>query len=229
MYVLTKGADGSLTVIAEERLEALSSFLGPLKVICKFEGRSLVGAAYKPIFPASTQSLPIIAAAHVTSQSGTGLVHCAPAHGAEDYDALRDLTSGLICHVDGKGQFTTDIADVVGPHIGSRLAGKEVLGDGNKEMVAVLKEIGRLVKIQRIKHRYPYDWRTKEPIIVTCVPIHPLRALILTVVSSATSQWFANLDFIKEDALTALKDVSFFPESCEFFTPLLLLPLTVTE
>lgn len=167
MYILVRGGDGSLTIIAEERLEALSSFLGPLEVICKIEGQSLVGAAYKPIFPASAQSLPIINAAHVTSQSGTGLVHCAPAHGAEDYEALRVLNAGLICHVDGKGQFTTEIADVVGPHFGERLAGKEVLGDGNKEMVAVLKEMGRLVKIHRLKHRYPYDWRTKEPIIVT--------------------------------------------------------------
>ncbi|KAF9482680.1 isoleucyl-tRNA synthetase [Pholiota conissans] len=190
--------DGSLMIVAEERLEALKDILGPIEILVKVEGKNLVGATYKPIFAASARSLPIVAAAHVTSQSGTGLVHCAPAHGAEDYDALRDLntTTGLICHVDAKGQFVADIADIVGAEFADRLAGKEVLGDGNKEMVALLKEIGCLVKIQRIKHRYPYDWRTKEPIIVT-----------------ATSQWFANLDFIKEDALTTLKDVSFFPES----------------
>jgi isoleucyl-tRNA synthetase len=173
-------------IVAEERLEALSAFLGSVDILTKVEGmfellslcsslmihiagRDLLNATYKPIFPASTQSLPIINAAHVTSQSGTGLVHCAPAHGAEDYEALRDLnsTTSLICHVDGKGQFVSDVADVVGPEFAKRLAGKEVLGDGNKEMVAILKEMGCLVKIQRIKHRYPYDWRTKEPIIVT--------------------------------------------------------------
>ncbi|KAF8970187.1 tRNA synthetases class I-domain-containing protein [Flammula alnicola] len=193
-------SDGSLMIVAEERLEALSGILGAVDILCRVEGQDLVGATYKPVFSTSTQFLPIINAAHVTSLSGTGLVHCAPAHGAEDYEALRDTdfssATGLICHVDAKGQFTADVADIVGPDYAERLAGKEVLGDGNKEMVALLKEMGSLVKIQRIKHRYPYDWRTKEPIIVT-----------------ATSQWFANLDFIKDDALTALKDVSFFPES----------------
>jgi len=123
-----------------------------------------------------TQPLKIIHAPHVTSLSGTGLVHCAPAHGVEDYEAFRSLdllltptstTSNVICHVGGQGKFTSEVAEVVGPALAEKLIGKEVLGDGNKEMVMLLKDMQKVVKIQRIKHRYPYDWKTDKPIIVT--------------------------------------------------------------
>lgn len=74
--------------------------------------------------------------------------------------------ASLLCHVNPKGQFTHDVADVVGSEYAERLAGKDVL-NGNKEMVMLLKDIDKIVKIERIKHRYPYDWKTNEPIIVT--------------------------------------------------------------
>ena len=47
------------------------------------------------------------------------------------------------------------------------MVGREVLDEGGKAMVSLLKELGVLRKIQRIKHRYPYDWKTDKPVIVT--------------------------------------------------------------
>lgn len=73
----------------------------------------------------------------------------------------------MLCHVNSKGQFTSEVVDIVGPEHAEKLVGKEVLGDGNKAMVMLLKELDKVLKIQRIKHRYPYDWKTNEPIIVT--------------------------------------------------------------
>ncbi|KDR72627.1 hypothetical protein GALMADRAFT_73804 [Galerina marginata CBS 339.88] len=209
LYKIVRRQGGDSTagvlIVAQDRLPVLEKFLGPVDVLGIVTGKDLVGLPYKPIFPSSTQTLNIIHAPHVTALSGTGLVHCAPAHGAEDYDAFRTLnllptststTSNVICHVDGKGQFTSEVVEVVGAEHAEKLIGKEVLGDGNKAMVMLLKDLNKVLKIERIKHRYPYDWKTNEPIIVT-----------------ATSQWFANLDHIKDDALSALKDVSFFPEA----------------
>ncbi len=111
-------------------------------------------------------------ASHVTSDSGTGLVHCAPAHGAEDYHAFRTLNlltnpNSMVCHVDGEGKFSSGVADVLGSDIAKGVEGKEVLGDGSKAIVDVLKRLDRLVKLKRVKHRYPYDWKTDQPIIVT--------------------------------------------------------------
>ncbi|KAK0186642.1 tRNA synthetases class I-domain-containing protein [Armillaria mellea] len=160
----------------------------------------LVGAYYKPIFSRGS-SKRIIRASHVTSESGTGLVHCAPAHGAEDYNTFRDQgllagTESMLCHVGSEGEFKADVADVVGDAAAQTLIGKLVLEDGSRAVVALLKETNCLVKIERFKHKYPYDWRTDKPIIVT-----------------ATSQWFANLDRIKDYALDALEHVEMFPPS----------------
>ncbi|KAH7907567.1 tRNA synthetases class I-domain-containing protein [Hygrophoropsis aurantiaca] len=194
-----------LTVVAKDRILALQDIVGPLESIAELPGADLVDLTYAPLFSSiyDAEALPplrIIPANHVTSESGTGLVHCAPAHGAEDYLAFRSLgllqgtTTDMLCHVDGNGYFADSVASIVGHDVAKSLVGQDVLKGGSKAIVQLLGQAGSLVKMQKIKHRYPYDWKTNEPIIVT-----------------ATSQWFANLDNIKDDALEALKDVEFFP------------------
>ncbi|KAI6045227.1 tRNA synthetases class I-domain-containing protein [Pisolithus marmoratus] len=206
-----------LLILAKDRLSALERFLGSyseIKVISEIRGTQLVGLRYCSIFTSSPTSdavsarsisssshgrpLQVISAAHVTPDTGTGLVHCAPAHGAEDYQVFRAqglLNSGLLCHVDGEGKFSSNIRDIVsGVEGGNDLVGLDVLAGGSKAIVALLERTGSLLSVERFRHRYPYDWKTNEPVIVT-----------------ATSQWFANLDDIKEDALAALENVTFFP------------------
>ncbi|KAF9447135.1 isoleucyl-tRNA synthetase [Macrolepiota fuliginosa MF-IS2] len=190
-----------LVIISKERLDALEEVLGEVEVVAGFTGSELVDLPYIPIFSSlmAQTNMKIIPAPHVTSESGTGLVHCAPAHGAEDYHSFRALnmlssSDTIVCHVDGEGKFSSDVADVLGSEVAKQVEGKEVLEDGSKGVVDILKRLDRLVKIKRIKHRYPYDWKTNKPIIVT-----------------ATSQWFANLDEIKDAALDALWEVSFYP------------------
>ncbi|KAF8189885.1 isoleucyl-tRNA synthetase [Mycena galopus ATCC 62051] len=193
--------DAPLLIVAEERVEALTSIVGATETVAECPGADLVGTMYTPIFAdlcPTARPLKIIPAHHVTAASGTGLVHCAPAHGAEDYNAFQSLgllgkKEELVCHVGGAGEFTSQVTETVG-EAGKVLIGESVLDGGSRKVVELLKQVGALVKIQRIKHRYPYDWRTDKPIIVT-----------------ATSQWFANLDDIKADALSALEGVSFFP------------------
>jgi isoleucyl-tRNA synthetase len=115
-------------------------------------------------------SRPVIPSNHVTAESGTGLVHCAPAHGAEDYHAFLALDpasfkSGLLCHVDGEGKFTEDIAEVVGNSAAKELVGQDIMKAGSRSIIKLLEAAGALVKVQRIRHRYPYDWKTGEPVI----------------------------------------------------------------
>ncbi|TCD67808.1 isoleucine-tRNA ligase [Steccherinum ochraceum] len=201
--------DSGLVVVATERLEALKEILESMKLditVGEITGVDLAGASYRPLFasklPPETPSLRILPSGHVTSLSGTGLVHCAPAHGQEDYQLFHSLgfipagsSSSVVCHVDGSGCFTAEVTNAIGEMAGRSLIGKEVLEEGGKAMVALLKELGVLRKIQRIKHRYPYDWRTDKPVVTT-----------------ATSQWFANLDAIKDDAIALLQNVQFVPE-----------------
>ncbi|KAJ3532236.1 hypothetical protein NMY22_g7819 [Coprinellus aureogranulatus] len=202
VYALVRSGN-AVYIVAEERLEYLSDVLGEAEVLVKITGAELVGTTYRPIFgelPGASQATKnVMPAAHVTSESGTGLVHCAPAHGTEDYQAFRSLglisnAHQMLCHVGSAGEFIEGVSEVVGRDAAAKLVKKSVLKDGSKAAVDLLRDVGQLVKVKRIKHRYPYDWKTNEPIILT-----------------ATSQWFANLDNIKDNALEALEEVSFIP------------------
>lgn len=194
LYTVVRFATGKLVVVATARLEVLNQ-LGVLGEewtnLGEISGADLVGTTYNPIF--GTSPCSVLAAKHVTAESGTGLVHTAPAHGAEDYAAWHGKTrrGEILCPVDSEGNFTDAVGDAW-----ARLIGKEVLGDGNIEVIRILHEQGALVKKETLRHRYPYDWKTKKPVILR-----------------ATSQWFTNLDTIKDMALEALKDVKFYPEA----------------
>ncbi|KDQ60188.1 hypothetical protein JAAARDRAFT_598772 [Jaapia argillacea MUCL 33604] len=207
--VLRQKKHGNLLIVGADRVLDLQEIIGEYEEVAKVSGSELVGTTYLPLFSRhadapSTSSLPIVPSAHVTSDSGTGLVHCAPAHGAEDYTLFRSLglipnvpqgdNDTILCHVNQEGKFTSKVADVIGESTAHHLIGKEVLGEGAKAMSTLLSDMGVLAKIQKIKHRYPYDWKTDKPIIML-----------------ATSQWFADLTSIKESAVASLEEVVFFP------------------
>lgn len=73
--------------------------------------------------------------------------------------------SEIVCHVNGLGQFTADVADAVGEAHATELAEKDILNEGGRTIVALLTKVGALKKVQRFKHRYPYDWKTDKPVI----------------------------------------------------------------
>ena len=158
-----------LTIVAEERLDALADILGQYTIVGKAQGSDLAGSRYRSPF-AVKAIRPVIPSNHVTAESGTGLVHCAPAHGTEDYHAFLALdpasfNSGLLCHVDGEGKFTEDIAEVVGSSAAKELVSQDIMKAGSRSMTKLLEASGALIKVQRIRHRYPYDWKTGEPVI----------------------------------------------------------------
>lgn len=139
----------------------------------------MVGASYKPIFSEihpQSSDFPVISASFVTSDVGTGLVHCAPAHGHEDYHAFKSLNllsnekESIICHVDNEGQFGRNVADIVGEDAAKELIGKEVLKEGSWGVINLLKDkTSAFFRKKRVTHRYPYDWKTGLPIIITWV------------------------------------------------------------
>lgn len=135
-------------------------------------------------------ALPIIHAPFVSSESGSGLVHCAPGHGFEDYEVCLPYKIEVAAPVDANGCFTAEAY----PPDPSALEGKSVFGEGSKAVVSLIAR--DVMNLARYKHKYPYDWRTKQPIIVR-----------------ATAQWFADVAHIKEPALKALDEVRFVPES----------------
>ncbi|WVQ65548.1 uncharacterized protein L199_003725 [Kwoniella botswanensis] len=202
-----------ILVIGVDRLEPMEEILGRLDIIGRLPGEcsnvdmkliltgsQLVGTRYTHLFhpPSLSQPRPLIfAAGHVTSQAGTGLVHSAPAHGHEDYEAfiaVGMLPEELRCPVDDDGRFTSDLESWVEGDIAYSLVGKEVLGKGTDAMVDLLSRSDVLLAEQKIEHRYPYDWKSKKPIIVR-----------------ATPQWFADVEGVKSSAVEAMDRVHFHP------------------
>ena len=168
-------------------LGPLSGSGGALTVECTFPGKVLVGTKYQhPLY--DRQSEIIAGGNYITTASGTGLVHTAPGHGAEDYKVGLAHGLPLLSPVDDMGCFTDDA--------GSRFAGLDVLGSGNTEVITALQETGSLIKAEDYAHKYPYDWRTKKPTIFR-----------------ATEQWFASVSTFRDDALHAINEVEWIPAS----------------
>lgn len=188
----------NILVLGKDLLPSLHHVLGPEVVVlhtCKgkeytiesncdqlqFTGSELLSLRYCGHFQSSNspyKDLPVIRSFHVTPTSGTGLVHCAPAHGIEDYQDLlnHNMTfhqpgdKSLLCLVGPEGTFSEQAiaeASWLDPSISSQLVGKSVLKEGSLQVVEILNSTGHLVAQQKFHHRYPYDWKTNTPIIVT--------------------------------------------------------------
>jgi len=132
---------------------------------------SLRGLRYQHPFiaaPKSDKDFRLTFAGHATLDAGTGLVHTAPGHGADDYVVGRAEGLDIYAPVDGLGRYTPEVP---------QLAGLGVF-DANPKIVAYLAENGYLLNQvgEQIKHQYPHCWRCKHPVLFR-----------------ATSQWFARL------------------------------------
>lgn len=195
-YTVVQSEEHGHLLIAQSRLEYLESMLKEdLSVIVP----SILGSeladqtTYRPIFKGSkAEDQPIIAADFVTADSGSGLVHCAPGHGMDDYDACVSRGIPALAPVDDHGRFT----DLAMPDDPARLSGKSVLGEGNDAALEYVESQGYLLAKHQYEHKYPYDWRSKLPIIIR-----------------ATEQWFADVADIRGAAVKALEDVNFVPVS----------------
>lgn len=132
---------------------------------------------------------PVVAADFVTAETGTGLVHLAPAHGRDDFAACRDVGIGARLIVSGEGRYDGAMAP-------ASLQGRDVLGDGAERVIAELRAQDLLLATHEYTHRYPYDWRTRKPVI-----------------QRATPQWFIKTEPILAQLREALKEVTFIPES----------------
>lgn len=176
-------------LVAADLVERLSATFGKqLTVKATVLGKDLEHSTYKhPLF--DRQSAIVIGGDYVTTDSGTGLVHTAPGHGQDDYLVGQRYNLPILSPVDADGNFTEE----AGP-----FAGLNVLKDANKIIIQSLADAGALLRMEPYVHKYPYDWRTKEPTIFR-----------------ATEQWFASVEGFREDALKAIASVNWIPAQGE--------------
>jgi isoleucyl-tRNA synthetase len=178
--------DGEYLIVAAGLAEA---FLAATGIVAPKESwiaisraglEALEGARYEPPFPRPTadagKDYRLWFARHATLEAGTGLVHTAPGHGADDYIVGRDHGLTIFAPVDENGRFTAEVE--LGELNGARVF------DANPKIVAELAARGLLLnKVgETIRHQYPCCWRCKNPIIFR-----------------ATLQWFARLGTAEDD------------------------------
>ncbi len=193
-YLIVESESHGFLLLARTRF-------GEIQRLCKetftprfiLQGSELLGATYDDlVFSDISSPRPILHAAFVSEASGSGLVHLAPGHGMDDYELCTRHGIPAIAPLDDEGRFTA----VAFPRSPEMLLGKEVLTSGNDALLKILSEKRMLLSRQNYKHKYPYDWRSKQPVVVR-----------------ATEQWFANVRELQKTALQALDAVTFIPES----------------
>ena len=137
--------------------------------------------------------VPVLAGDFVTTEQGTGFVHIAPGHGADDWALGRQYGIEIPQTVDGAGHFYDHVPLLAGAVVYDA-DGKP--GDANGKVIKALVEAGRLLNKGRLKHSYPHSWRSKAPLIFR-----------------NTSQWFISMETndLRKKALKAIDDTRFVP------------------
>ena len=191
-YVRVKHRDSGKVYILAQALLA-SVFKHPdkeVEVLSSVKGSELIGLKYVPLFDYFTEKAPgafrVIDSEHVTTDSGTGIVHMAPAFGEEDYYSCQKAGLPVVNPVDDDGTFTSDVPDYQGRRV----------KDTDKDIIAELKRRGRLFKQETIVHSYPYCWRSDTPLIY-----------------KAVASWFVAVEKIKENLLQNNKTTNWVPDS----------------
>ncbi len=150
-------------------------------------------------------AVPLLAGDHVTDDAGTGFVHTAPGHGADDFEVweanlgklkARGIRTEIPFTVDADGNFTAEAPGFEGKRV---LTDKGEKGDANEAVIQALLAAHALIARGRLKHQYPHSWRSKKPIIFRNTP-----------------QWFISMgdgekDGLRAKALKAIDDTEFVP------------------
>ena len=184
-YVTVKVGD-SHYLLAKDLLNATAGLCGwkDFTVVEEVEGRALDRAVCRHAF-LEKDSL-VMVGEHVTADAGTGCVHTAPGHGREDYEIGLRYGLEIYSPVDEAGCFDERVPEWKGMNV----------FDANEKVVEKLRESGRLLAVERIRHSYPHCWRSKNPVIFR-----------------ATTQWFIDIDHqdLRKRALEAVRDVKWIP------------------
>ncbi len=158
------------------------------KILKKFKGKDFKGVVCNhPFFNLGYDyEIPMLEARFVTTEQGTGIVHCAPSHGPDDFNLCLNNGIKAIETVDGDGKYTKNVSLFEGIHIFK----------ANPIVIEKLKEQKNLLSSGELIHSYPHSWRSKAPLV-----------------HRATPQWFISMEShkLRSKALKAIDETDFYP------------------
>ena len=183
-YGLYKTEKGNLVVAKDLAEDVFKTLDLSYELLKEFKGTELEYTHYQ--HPFLDRKGLVMNADYVTIDAGTGAVHTAPGHGADDYNYSLKYNIGILSPVDDKGHMTKEAGKYEGMFYAK----------ASKAIVEDLTESGHMLYHTTFVHSYPHDWRSKKPVIFR-----------------ATEQWFISVDEsdIRENALKALENVEFVP------------------
>ena len=189
--ILDDGEYNNRRIVVSEAL--LESVIKDCKIqnfenLKRFKGKDFKGTICKhPFFNIGYDlEIPMLEGRFVTTEQGTGIVHCAPSHGPDDFNLCLNNGIKAIETVDGDGKYTENVALFEGIHIFK----------SNPIVIEKLKEQKNLLSNGELIHSYPHSWRSKAPLV-----------------HRATPQWFISMEShkLREKALKAINETSFYP------------------
>jgi isoleucyl-tRNA synthetase len=180
----------------------------PYKVLATFKGSQIENAEYEQLLPYEANSLNVIheitpdakpfrviVGDFVTTEDGTGIVHTAPAFGADDYRVGKKYNIGILTMVDKQGKFIDGLGEFSNRYVKNYKDEKEYV-DVNVDISVKLKKENRAFKVEKYEHSYPHCWRTDKPILY-----YPLEA------------WFIKTTAVKDRMVELNKTINWKPRS----------------
>lgn len=186
--------DYALVQVGDERLLVAESLVPSVMARAKLEGQDIVGrvkgAALENMLvqhPFYARQVPVILGDHVTTDAGTGFVHTAPDHGADDFAVGLKYGIGTLNYIDDHGTYRPNVEMFAGDHVYKV----------DEKVVALLIEKNALLAQGKITHSFPHCWRTKTPLIFR-----------------ATPQWFVSMskNHLRDQVAAAVEGVQWVPE-----------------
>ena len=161
-------------------------------ILDEYKGTELLGNRYLPIFDYAReefneeQAWKIIPASYVTIDDGTGIVHTAPAYGADDYDACAKAQIPMFNPIDRDGCFTEQVPEFSG----------QWFKEADKGIAKAIKEKGLMFRHETYEHNYPFDWRKGTPLM-----------------SYPVESWFIKTTAVKDRMVELNKTINWKPSS----------------
>ncbi|HWL22489.1 MAG TPA: isoleucine--tRNA ligase, partial [Ureibacillus sp.] len=183
-YVRVK-KDSEVYIVAKS---LVSKVLGEkVTVLSEHSGLELQGVPYAPPFHyvKVAKGHLIVLADYVTEDSGTGIVHIAPAYGEEDYKTVQRNGLSFVNVVDHQGRYTKDVSELA----------ERFVKDCDVDIIKILSEQGILFHKEKYEHSYPHCWRCDSPLLYY-----------------ATDSWFIGMTSIKEKMLENNATVNWYPD-----------------
>ncbi|MES1217412.1 MAG: isoleucine--tRNA ligase, partial [Bacteroidota bacterium] len=196
-YFKEEGKDGDFDGY-NEKIKIL-----PWKILNEFKGAQIEECRYEQLLPYEANSIAnsggdpfrVLVDSFVTTEDGTGIVHTAPAFGADDYKVGKKYGIGILTMVDRQGKFVDGLGEFSNRYVKDYTDDPKYV-DVNVDIAVKLKKENRAFKVEKYEHSYPHCWRTDKPVLY-----YPLDA------------WFIKTTAIKDRMVELNKTINWKPKS----------------